>query len=109
MTIDDAALLAEQFLDNYLTTNEYFTPEEEIMESDEEDPKALRLCFIRTIPHTLVPLDIPANTIRYLFTYGRHFYKDDPELIELVEQCMNALKMAHPEIASFKSQISLDS
>lgn len=97
MAIENIAETAEQFLSDYLQERHFFTPDEEL---DAYDASTARVGFFRAVPHPNQP-----GTILYTFLYGRELSKGDEELEERVQECMDALMQAHPELSQYKVSI----
>ncbi|AGC48158.1 hypothetical protein MYSTI_06885 [Myxococcus stipitatus DSM 14675] len=98
--IDIAAETATSFINDYLIKHGNFTPDDEV---DVDVLGSLRFSFYRAMPDRQAP-----GTIVYSFMYGTKFQENSPELQKLVQQSMDALKQAHPEVFRFKSLIELD-
>ncbi|WP_224363120.1 hypothetical protein [Hyalangium versicolor] len=98
MDIAQVAETAEKFLQDYLESHHHFTPDEEL---DVDDPSTLRVFLSRAVPRSSQP-----GTIMYAFVYGRKLREGDPELKKRVDQSMEALKQAHPEVNQFKTHIT---
>ncbi|AKF84846.1 hypothetical protein MFUL124B02_05390 [Myxococcus fulvus 124B02] len=101
LSIKQSAKAAEDFLKDYLRRNEYFTPANELTDSD--DATELRLCLTQAKPGSKAP-----DVIYFFFKYGQVFDEGDPELSALVKQCMDALVAAHPEVMQFKHELYVD-
>ncbi|WP_426733318.1 hypothetical protein [Myxococcus faecalis] len=106
VSVDQTAMLAETFLKDYLRQNEYFTPANELTDSDDDDEGVgdLRLMLTRAVPDPDEP-----DVIYFFFKFGRVFRNGgDPALSKLVNQCMTALLAAHPEVNQFKHEMCVD-
>lgn len=90
MTIEEAASLAVRFLTGYMSDRDFFSPPDEL-----EEP--------RVIPFSVQPGDAP-DTLAVTFGLRPSEDADDPsaEIVAIADQCIAALRAAHPELGGHR-------
>ena len=101
MTVHEAADQAQEFLDGYLIDNEYFTPQEDRENPDQEFHE------LRVLTLWMATGDDQTGHINLQFEYGGavNLSKHDPKA--KANQSVEALKKAYPEIAQFPIDIEV--
>jgi hypothetical protein len=90
MTPDEAATLAEEFLEEHVLEDAYATK----IVNGEEHERAIWVQQVEPLP----------GELHVMFGLESEDFDppDDPEVVALVEAALDALRMAHPELTGLK-------
>jgi hypothetical protein len=90
MTPDDAAAMAEEFLEEHVLDEAYATK----IVAGEEHERAIWVQQVQGLP----------GELHVMFGLESEDFDppDDPEVVALVRAAIDALRKAHPELAGFK-------